>query len=89
MRRTTRFDTMHILWILIPLAVVAVAIAVVPVMIGSIRHDRSVKEGEPATTELAAREANRWHGRLGRRTRRMPRELEPGRNATVATDQRH
>jgi hypothetical protein len=80
---------MLILWLLIPLAVVAIAIAVVPVMVGSVRHDRSVKEGEPASTALAAREANRWHVRLGRRTRRMPRELEPGRNATIASDRRH
>jgi len=84
--RTARQDTMTVLWLIIPLAVLAIAIAVVPVLVGSMRHDRSVKEGDPATTRLAAREANRWHARLGRRTRRVPRQLEPGREATVASD---
>ena len=48
---------MNTLWITAPLAVLAIVIAVVPVLVGTIRHERSVKEGEPATTRLAAREA--------------------------------
>ena len=80
---------MTVLWILIiPLAVLAIAITVLPVLIGSARHDRSVKESDLATTRLAAREANRWHLRLGRRTRRVPSELEQGSDATVSVDQR-
>jgi hypothetical protein len=79
---------MTLLWILIPLAILAIAIAVLPVLIGSVRHDRSIREGEPATTRLAAREANRWHARLGRRTRRVPNQLEQGGDATVSVDQR-
>ena len=79
---------MTLLWILIPLAILAIAIAVLPVLIGSVRHDRSIREGEPATTRLAAREANRWHARLGRRTRRVPGQLEQGGDATVSVDRR-
>jgi len=79
---------MTALWLMIPLALLALAIAVLPVLVGSARHERSVKEGDPATTHLAAREANRWHRRLDRRTRRMPSDLEQGSNATVSADQR-
>jgi hypothetical protein len=78
---------MIVLWILIPLAVLAIAIAVLPVLIGSIRHDHSIKEGAPATTGLAAREANFWHRRLGRRTRRVPDQLQQGSEATVSPEQ--
>jgi hypothetical protein len=73
---------MTLFWIIIPLAVLAIGIAVLPVLVGSFRHDRSVREGAPATTEGAAREVNQWHSRLGRRMRRTPRQLEPGRDAT-------
>ena len=81
-------NTMIVLWILIPLAVLAIGIAVLPVLIGSKRHDQSVREGEPASTQMAAREVNSWHARLGRRTRRAPGELEPGSDATVHTSRR-
>jgi hypothetical protein len=74
---------MTLFWIIIPLAVLAIGIAVLPVLVGSFRHDRSVREGAPATTEGAVREVNQWHSRLGRRMRRTPRQLEPGREATV------
>lgn len=86
MPRIARARPMTILWIIIPLAVLAIAVAVVPVLVGSVRHDHSVRDGEPATTDLAAREANRWHARLGRRTRRAPEELAPGTEATVGSD---
>jgi len=66
---------MTIVWILIPVAVVAIAIAVLPVLIGSVHQDRSVKQGDAPTTRRAAREANRQHSRLGRRTRRVPDDL--------------
>ena len=68
---------MTVLWIIIPLAVVAIAVAVVPVLVGSVVHDKSVKEGDRPTTELAAGEANHWHRRLGRPIRRSPRQLTP------------
>ena len=64
-------------------AVLTYRIAVLPVLVGSFRHDRSVKEGAPATTQAAVREVNQWHSRLGRRMRRTPRQLEPGGDATV------
>ncbi len=89
MPRNARRNTMDLLWLIIPIAVLALAIAVAPVLVGSVRHDRSVKEGEPTTTESAAREANRWHARLGRRTRRTPRQLAPGSEATVGSDPQH
>lgn len=69
-------------WIIVPLAVLAIGIAVLPVLVGSYRQDRSIKEGAPATTRVAVHEANQWHSRLGRRMRRRPRELEPGSDAT-------
>jgi len=75
---------MTLFWIIIPLAVAAIGIAVLPVLVGSFRHDRSVKEGAPATTLTAVREVNQWHWRLGRRTRRTPRQLEPGRSALIS-----
>src|ERR1700674_207399 len=59
--RTARLHTMTLFWIIIPLAVLAVGIAVLPVLVGSFRHDRSVKEGAPATTQAAVREVNQWH----------------------------
>ena len=61
---------MTLFWIIIPLALLAIGIAVLPVLIGSFRHDRSVKEGTPATTQAAVREVNQWAPRLGRRMRR-------------------
>ena len=86
MPRTARRRTMTLLWLIIPIGVLAIAVAVAPVLVGSVRHDRSVKEGEPATTRAAAHEANRWHARLGRRTRRTPDQLAPGGEATVGSD---
>ena len=74
---------MTLFWIIIPLAVLAIGIAVLPVLVDSFRHDRSDKESAPATTQAAVREVNQWHRHLGQRIRRTPRELEPGRNATV------
>lgn len=68
---------MTVLWIIIPLAILAVAIAVVPVLVGSVVHDKSVKEGDRPTTERAVGEANRWHRRLGRPIRRSPQQLTP------------
>jgi hypothetical protein len=74
---------MTLFWIIIPLAVLAIGIAVLPVLVGSFRHDRSVREGAPVTTKAAAREVNQWHSRLGRRIRRTPRQLESGPGAPV------
>jgi hypothetical protein len=74
---------MTTLWIIVPLAVLAIGIAVLPVLIGSYRHDRSVKEGTPVSTREAAREVNQWHSRLGRHIRRTPQQLEPGRDTSA------
>jgi hypothetical protein len=79
---------MTLFWIIIPLAVLAIGIAVLPVLVGSFRHDRSVKEGAPASTQAAAREVNQWHSRLGRRIRRTPRQVESGADATVDLSRR-
>jgi hypothetical protein len=80
---------MTVLWIIIPLAVVAIAIAVVPVLAGSVVHDKSVKEGDRPTTEQAVGEANHWHRRLGRPIRRSPKQLTPDWEAPTATAPSH
>lgn len=77
---------MTVLWILIPLAVVAIAIAVVPVLAGSVVHDRSVKKGESPTPEKAVGEANGWHRRLGHPIKRQPHHLKPGRATKVPSE---
>ena len=75
---------MGILYVIVPLMVLGIVIAVIPVLVGSIHQDRSIREGMPANTYEAAREANRWHTTLGRRVRRTPRELTPGSDATTS-----
>ena len=58
------------LYIVIPLMVLAVIIAVVPVLRGSIRHDRAMAAGELETGATADREADFWHRMLGHRKSR-------------------
>jgi len=86
--RNSCIYTMELLWLLVPLAIVAIAIAVIPVVVGSIHQEHSAKEGAPTNTRLAAREANQWHVRLGRRIRRAPHQLQPGQEATLGSNRR-
>ncbi len=61
---------MEVLYVIIPLMVVAVLVAVTPVLLGSIRHDNAMNTGEIETGASAAREADFWHRMLGHRRRR-------------------
>ena len=88
MPRHPSIYTMELLWLLIPLAIVAIAIAVIPVAVGSFHQEHSTKEGTPANTRLATREANQRHAELGRRIRRAPHQLQPGRDATLESNRR-
>ena len=56
----------HVLVIVIPLMVLGVIIASVP-LFGSIRHNRAMRAGRIETTESARQEADFWHRMLGRR----------------------
>jgi hypothetical protein len=51
----------------VPLMIVGVAIAVLPVLVGSARHHRSIVAGELETPESRAVEADFWHHMLGHR----------------------
>ncbi len=69
---------MLVLYIVIPLMVLAVIIAVVPVLRGSIRHDRAMGAGALETGATAEREADFWHRMLGhRRNRQVGRVVVP------------
>jgi hypothetical protein len=61
---------MSVLPIVIPLMVLAVLVATVPVLWGSVRHHRAMRDGRIETTETARQEAEFWHRMLGRRRRR-------------------
>jgi hypothetical protein len=58
---------MSVFAIVIPLMVLGVVIATVPVLAGSIRHHRDMREGQIETQESAQAEADFWHRMLGRR----------------------
>ncbi len=58
---------MTILWIIVPIMIVGVLIATVPVLWGSLRHNRAMRAGRIETPESARVEADFWHGMLGRR----------------------
>ena len=58
---------MNVLVIVIPLMVLGVIIATVPVLFASIRHNRAMRAGQIETTESARQEADFWHRMLGRR----------------------
>ena len=60
--------TMTIFYVTIPLMVLAVAVAVLPVLLGSVRHHRAMIQGKIETPESAAQEADFWHHMLGDRT---------------------
>ncbi len=63
---------MFVLYIIIPIMVLAVAVAVMPVLFGSVRHNRAMREGRIETTETANQEAAFWHRMLGHRKGRQP-----------------
>jgi len=86
--RTTCLDPMSTPFLIILLALLAIAIAVIPLLVGSFKDDRSVDDGGSNTIHLGALESNRRHARLGRRTRRSPHELAPDSESTVAFGQR-
>jgi hypothetical protein len=54
-------------YIIIPIMVLAVVVAVVPVLLGSFRHNRAMREGQFETAESANEEAAFWGRMLGRR----------------------
>jgi uncharacterized membrane protein len=58
---------MTLFYITIPLMIAAVAIAVVPVLVGSFRHDRALERGHFETAESVAQESDFWHHMLGHR----------------------
>lgn len=58
---------MSVLAIIIPLMVLAVVIATLPVLVGSIRHHRAMQTGRIESSESAQQEADFWHRMLGHR----------------------
>ncbi len=58
---------MSVLVIVVPLMVLGVVIATVPVLVGSFRHNRAMRAGAIETPESARQEADFWHRMLGRR----------------------
>ena len=61
---------MIVLFIVIPLMLLGIIIATVPVLLGSIRHHRAMRAGQIETTESARYEADFWHRMLGHGDRR-------------------
>ena len=53
--------------ITIPLMALGVAVAVLPVLVGSVRHDRAMRSGALPTSGTASQEADFWHHMLGHR----------------------
>jgi hypothetical protein len=58
---------MNVLLIVIPLMVLGVLIATLPVLVGSFRHNRAMRAGRIETAETARQEADFWHRVLGHR----------------------
>lgn len=58
---------MSVLPIIIPLMVLAVLVATIPVLRGSVRHNRAIRAGRIETTDTARQESDFWHRMLGRR----------------------
>ncbi len=56
-----------VLPIIIPLMVLAVLVATVPGLRGSVRYHRAMRAGRIETSETARQEADFWHRMLGRR----------------------
>jgi hypothetical protein len=57
---------MTVFWFTLPLMVLGVAIAVLPVTINSLRHGRSLGTGAEDTHQSAGREAAHWNHHLRR-----------------------
>lgn len=53
------------LYIIIPIMVLAVAVAVLPVLVGSFRHHKAMQDGTIESAESATKEADFWHRMLG------------------------
>jgi hypothetical protein len=83
--RTACRDPMSIPFLTILFAILAMAIAVIPVLVRSAEGNRAVNEDGAATTHGAAREQNRRRSHLGRPTGRMRNELAPDTEATVVS----
>lgn len=64
---TRQPSDMTVLLIVIPLMVLGVAIATVPVLLGSVREHRAVQSGRVETADSARQEADFWRRFLGRR----------------------
>lgn len=60
------------LYIIVPIMVLAVAIAVLPVLLGSVRHNRAMRHGKVESVASANEEADFWHRMLGHRSGRRP-----------------
>ncbi len=61
----TCYPAVILLYLSIPLMVIAAAIAVLPVLIGSFRHKRSLEHGGLETADSVSRESDFWHHMLG------------------------
>lgn len=85
MSRTTCQDTMSTPFLIILLALLAIATAAIPVLVGSVKYGRSVDESGSNTIHLTTREANCWHARLGRRSRRILHEPAADTEPTIAS----
>jgi len=83
--RTACQDAMSSLCLLVLLALIALAIAALPVLVGSVKEDRSVDEVGPHTIHLTARGPDRWHARLRRRNRQTVDEPAPDTESTMAS----
>ncbi len=59
---------MILFYLTIPFMLLGLAIAVLPVLVGSFRNQRSIREGQIDTPETRAHEANFWHHVLGHRS---------------------
>ena len=64
--------------ITVPLMVVAVVIAVIPVLRGSFRHDRQMHAGSIESGSTADQEVEFWHRLLGHRGARPRIMATPG-----------
>jgi hypothetical protein len=58
------------LYIIIPIMVLAIAVAVVPVLVGSFRHNKAMQDGRLESVDSANEEADFWHRMLGHRSGR-------------------
>ena len=69
---------MLVFYITVPLMVAAVLVATVPVLRGSLRHDRDMRQGDLESAETADHEVDFWHRLLGRRGSGPTELVTPG-----------